>query len=54
MIRISWCHRESPDEHFYGSWYPDRDEAMLVSWIKTLSEMYPPINHWIETDSGDS
>ena len=54
MIRISWCDREGPEKHFHGSWYPDGDEAMLQSWIEILSKMYPTINHWIETDSGDS
>ena len=54
VIRIRWCHRENPEEHFHGSWYPEDDEPILQSWIESLSQMYPMINHWIETDSGDS
>ena len=54
MIRISWCHKEGPEEHYHGSWYPNEDEAVLVSWIEILSKLHPTISHWIETDSGDS
>ena len=51
MIRISWCHKKKPEEHFHGSWYPEDDEPVLQSWIEVLSQQYPMINHWIETDS---
>ena len=54
MIRISWCDRKNPEEHFHGSWYPDGDGYILRDWIEALSKMYPMINHWIEKDSGDS
>jgi hypothetical protein len=49
MIRISWCHKEKPEEHFHGSWYPEDDEPVLRSWIEILSQQYPMINHWIES-----
>ena len=49
MIRIVWCIKERPEDHFYGSWYPEDDEPVLQSWIEMLSKQYPMINHWIES-----
>jgi hypothetical protein len=54
MIRIAWCLKEKPEDIYHGSWYPEDDEPVLQSWIESLSQMYPMINHWIESDYEDS
>lgn len=53
MIRICWKHKDR-QKVYHGSWYPEDDEPILQSWIESLSQMYPMINHWIESGFEDS